>query len=48
VWGSLAAAGLVGAWSITQTVAGLYLIFGGLGLAMAAVLYDPAFAVLTT
>jgi MFS family permease len=46
--GSLAAASLVWAWSSTQTVSGLYLIFGGLGLAMAAVLYDPAFAVLTT
>jgi len=45
--GSLAAAGLVWAWSRAESLAGLYLIFAGLGLTMAAVLYDPAFAVLT-
>ena len=44
--GSLLAAGLVWAWSRVTTLGELYLIFAGLGLAMAAVLYDPAFAVL--
>lgn len=44
--GSLAAVGLVWAWSRVTTLAELYLTFAGLGLAMAAVLYDPAFAVL--
>jgi MFS family permease len=44
--GSLLAAALVWAWSRAASLAGLYLIFTGLGLAMAAVLYDPAFAVL--
>jgi MFS family permease len=44
--GSLAAVGLVWAWSRASTLPALYLIFAGLGLAMAAVLYDPAFAVL--
>lgn len=45
--GSLLASVLVGAWSRVENLAGLYAIFGGLGVAMAAVLYDPAFAVLT-
>jgi MFS family permease len=44
--GSLLAAALVWAWSRVSGLAELYLIFAGLGLAMAAVLYDPAFAVL--
>lgn len=44
--GSLLAAGLVWAWSRAASLPALYLIFAGLGLAMAAVLYDPAFAVL--
>lgn len=44
--GSLAAAGLVWAWANARSLPALYLIFAGLGLAMAAVLYDPAFAVL--
>jgi MFS family permease len=44
--GSLGAVGLVLAWSQSDSLAELYVIFGGLGLAMAAILYDPAFAVL--
>jgi predicted MFS family arabinose efflux permease len=43
--GSVAATGLVVAWSQVRTVAGLYLVFAGIGLVSAAVLYDPAFAV---
>lgn len=46
--GSLAAAGLVWAWAQATTLPALYAIFVGLGLAMAAVLYDPAFAVVAT
>jgi predicted MFS family arabinose efflux permease len=44
--GSLAAVALIWAWSRAASLAGLYLIFAGLGLTMAAVLYDPAFAVI--
>jgi MFS family permease len=44
--GSLAAAALVWAWSRVGSLGELYLIFAALGLAMAAVLYDPAFAVI--
>lgn len=42
--GSCLAAALTFAWSRTETVAGLYLVWGGMGLAMAMTLYDPAFA----
>lgn len=45
--GSLAAATLVWAWSQVTTVAAYLLIWIGLGLAMAAVLYEPAFATLS-
>jgi MFS family permease len=44
--GSVAAATLVAAWSQVHSVLALYLVWIGLGLAMAAVLYDPAFTVL--
>ncbi len=44
--GSAVCALLVLAWSQVQTVAGLYLVMAGIGLARAAVLYDPAFAVI--
>ena len=37
---------LVVAWSRVQTATGLYLVMGGIGLARAAVLYDPAFSVI--
>jgi MFS family permease len=43
--GSIAAVLLVVAWSRVHTVAGLYLVFIGIGLVSAAVLYEPAFAV---
>jgi MFS family permease len=43
--GSIAAVLLVLAWSQVHTVAGLYLVFAGIGLVSAAVLYEPAFAV---
>ena len=43
--GSIAATLLVLAWSRVHTVAGLYLVFVGIGLVSAAVLYEPAFAV---
>lgn len=44
--GSLASVALVVAWSNVQTVTGLYLVFAGIGLASAAVLYEPASAVI--
>jgi MFS family permease len=45
--GSAAAALLVAAWSRVDAVAELYLVFAGIGLAMAAVLYEPAFTVVS-
>lgn len=45
--GSLLAALLVLAWSRVDSLAGLYLVFAGIGIAMAAVLYEPAFIVIT-
>lgn len=45
--GSLGAAGLVWAWSRVETLPQLYLVLSGIGLAMAMVLYEPAFAVIT-
>lgn len=43
--GSFAAVLLVLAWSRVETVLGLYLVFAGIGVVSAAVLYEPAFAV---
>jgi MFS family permease len=43
--GSLAAVLLLIAWSRVESLAGFYLVWMGLGLAMAAVLYEPAFAI---
>ncbi len=45
--GSLAGAALVWAWSQAEDLTALYVIFAGLGVAMALLLYDPAFAVVT-
>jgi MFS family permease len=45
--GSLAGAGLLVLLSTTHSVLVLYIAWVGLGAAMAATLYDPAFAVLT-
>lgn len=44
--GSAAAAALVAAWSQVDSLAVFYLIWVGIGLAMATVLYEPAFTVL--
>lgn len=46
--GSLLAAASVAAWSQARTLPQLYLAFVGIGLAGAAVLYEPAFAVINT
>ena len=43
--GSVLASVLLLAWARVETVAGFYAVGAGLGLAMAAVLYEPAFAV---
>lgn len=45
--GSVLAALLVLAWSRVSTLPELYLVFAGLGLTMALVLYEPAFIVVT-
>jgi MFS family permease len=43
--GSVAAVALLIAWSRVESLAGFYLVWIGLGLAMAAILYEPAFAI---
>lgn len=43
--GSVAAVLLVVAWSRVHSLLGLYAVFAGVGLVSAAVLYEPAFAV---
>lgn len=44
--GAAVSAGLVAAWSQVHSVWSLYLVLAGIGLSRAAVLYDPAFAVI--
>ncbi|HEX6368456.1 MAG TPA: MFS transporter [Longimicrobium sp.] len=46
--GSILAALLLLAWAATDGLAAFYAIWAGLGLAMAAVLYEPAFAVVAS
>lgn len=43
--GSVASALLLLAWAAVDSLAGFYAIWAGLGMTMAAVLYEPAFAV---
>jgi predicted MFS family arabinose efflux permease len=45
--GSALATVLLAAWSRTESLAGFYAIWIGLGLALAATLYEPVFAVVT-
>jgi hypothetical protein len=45
--GAAGAALLVAAWSRVHTVAELYLVFAGLGLTMATLLYEPVLTVVT-
>ena len=45
--GSAVGAGLVVAWSQVHTPAQLYVVFAGLGIAMATLLYNSVFAVVT-
>ena len=46
--GSVAATLLVVAWSRVESLLGFYLVWAGIGLVMAAVLYEPAFVVVAT
>jgi MFS family permease len=46
--GSLLGAACVVGWSQVHTLPQLYLVFTGIGLACAAVLYEPAYAVINT
>ena len=46
--GSVAGASFVLAWATVDTLWAYYLVWAGLGLAMAATLYEPAFAVVAT
>jgi MFS family permease len=43
--GGLLAAGLLIAWSLIPTLAMTYIVWGALGLCMAATLYEPVFAI---
>ncbi len=45
--GSVLAAGMLLLWSQAQSLSTLFVAWTGLGIAMAAILYDPLFAVLT-
>jgi len=45
--GALLAAVMLACLSRVQGVVGLYLVWAGLGVAMSAILYQPAFAVVT-
>ncbi|MGI8486621.1 MAG: MFS transporter, partial [Thermomicrobiales bacterium] len=45
--GSIVGVVCIVAWSRAQTVPGFYLLWAGIGLAMSATLYEPAFATLT-
>lgn len=44
--GGYVAAGLLWLWTLFPSVWGLYIVWAGLGLCMAATLYEPAFAVI--
>jgi MFS family permease len=46
--GSVLSVALLLAWSRVRGLADLYLVFAGLGVAMALVLYEPSFAVVAT
>ena len=43
--GGCAAAGLLAIWALVPSLSTLYLVWAGLGVCMAATLYEPAFAV---
>jgi predicted MFS family arabinose efflux permease len=45
--GSLLATAMLGLWSQAHSLVTLYVVWAGLGVAMAATLYDPVFAVIT-
>ena len=44
--GGLIAAGLLIAWALVPTIWMTYLVWGGLGLCMAAILYEPVFIII--
>lgn len=44
--GGYAAAGLLGLWALLPSISVLYVVWAGLGVCMAATLYEPAFAVI--
>lgn len=45
--GSIAASVLIAAWATVSSLGGFFAIWIGLGIAMAAILYEPSFAVVT-
>lgn len=47
VGGSLLASAMLAVWSEARSLATLFVVWAGLGIAMAATLYDPVFAVVT-
>jgi MFS family permease len=44
-WGAIAATVLLIGWSLLSGTVALYVVWGGLGLCMAATLYEPAFVI---
>jgi hypothetical protein len=47
VWGATRAAAMLAVWSQAHSLVILFVVWAGLGVAMAATLYDPVFAVIT-
>lgn len=47
VAGSLLASAMLAIWSQAESLSTLFVVWAGLGIAMAAILYDPVFAVIT-
>jgi hypothetical protein len=46
-FGSILASAMLALWSRAPSIAMLFVVWTGLGVAMAATLYDPVFAVVT-
>lgn len=46
-WGSVLSTAMLLLWSQTETLGTLFIVWGGLGVSMAATLYDPVFSIVT-
>ncbi|CAB3749867.1 MFS transporter [Paraburkholderia humisilvae] len=47
IWGSVLATAMLALWSQAHSLVTLFIVWIGLGIAMAATLYDPVFAIIT-